>query len=568
MIETGRGLTPKASGRGIRGTRPAAKAWLPLAFLLFVSASGVHGWDPGAAPDREGSTPAPVPAVEAPAASVPKVDPVPEAAPCPAPAAASGQATMKGQIPEGGQAGADGQAVVADQAAEGTQAAESAQVAAGEQATPVGQAAETEPAPPALDPLVSCGILVDGLSYDLPMPWGQEEFEKARAAYLTTGGRKWLAAVMAQALPYLSYVEAKVEEYRLPKELVYLPVIESEYSPYAVSTSGATGLWQFMRNSIKGYGLSISDWVDDRKDFMKSTDAALRKLEDNEETYNDWLLALAAYNAGSGAVSRAIRAADGTSLDFWQLYDSRKLSREPLAYVPHFLAAASILRYPELHGLPAEWGEKGSWEAVETTRQVDMNILSEKAGIPLDLLKAANAELRYHITPPAASHTLKVPADKVEAVRTILADTSAPLYKYDIYKVRQGDTLGAIARRYGTPLAIVLQANPGIKADRIQIGQTLILPRIPGAAQVKPESPASDSASKAGGAGKADSAGTSSVTASGAAGEASSYAVRAGDTLWSIARKFGLRAEALARANNIDVEAVLQIGQMLKLPKS
>jgi membrane-bound lytic murein transglycosylase D len=419
-----------------------------------------------------------------------------------------------------------------------------------------------EPAPQAEapaaapDPLLSCGILVDGLVYDLPMPWGQEEFEKTRAAYLSSGGRKWLAVVMAQAMPYLSYVEAKVQEYGLPRELAYLPVIESEYSPVAVSTSGATGLWQFMRNSIKGYGLSISEWVDDRKDFMKSTDAALKKLEDNEETYSDWLLALAAYNAGTGAVSRAIRTSGDKNLDFWQLYESRKLSREPLSYVPKFLAVASILRYPELHGLPGEWGERGSWEAVETTRQVDMNILSEKAGIPLDLLKAGNAELKYHITPPSATHTLKVPADKAETVRTILADKSAPLYRYDIYKVKQGDTLGAIAGRYGASLAIVLQANPGIKADRIQIGQTLIIPRIPGAAQAKSQAE------------PAGTAGEAPAKAPASAEKATSYTVRRGDTLWAIARKFGIRAEALAKANNFDVEALLHIGQVLKLPKS
>jgi membrane-bound lytic murein transglycosylase D len=374
------------------------------------------------------------------------------------------------------------------------------------------------------------------------MPWGQEEFEKTRAAYLTSGGKKWLAVVMAQAMPYLSYVEDKVEEYGLPKELAYLPVIESEYSPQAVSTSGATGLWQFMRNSITGYGLSISEWVDDRKDFMKSTDAALKKLRDNKEALNDWLLALAAYNAGLGAVSRAVKPSGGEkALDFWELYDSKKLSREPLSYIPKFLAVASILRYPELHGLPAEWGERGNWEAVETTRQVDMNVLSEKAGIPLGLLQAGNAELKYHITPPSASHKLKVPADKAETVRTILADDSTPLYKYDIYKVKSGDTLGEIAKGYGVALSLILQSNPGVKADRLKIGQTLIIPHIPGmAASVQP---------------KASTA-------------ASSYTVRKGDTLWSIAVKFGMKADELAKANNFDVTDLLRVGQVLKLPKS
>ncbi|MCX7026484.1 MAG: LysM peptidoglycan-binding domain-containing protein [Spirochaetes bacterium] len=477
------GSTPGIFGRrtGWR-RRVAANAGLLLALLVLTAAAGAQGYDPDA------------PSAGA-AVSVPEVPPAQETA--------VQSVTAEPSVP------------VQETTSEGT---------------------VPELSVPACEPLFSCGILVDGLSYDLPMPWGQDEFEKTRASYLSSGGKKWLAVVMAQAMPYLSYVEAKVEEYGLPKELAYLPVIESEYSPLAVSTSGAAGLWQFMRNSIIGYGLSISEWVDDRKDFMKSTDAALRKLRDNQQTYNDWLLALAAYNAGSGAVSRAIRSQGDKSLDFWQLYDSRKLSREPLSYIPRFLAVASILRYPELHGLPAEWGERGVWEAVETTRQVDMNVLSEKAGIPLSVLKAGNAELKYHITPPSTTHTLKVPVDKAETVRTILADNSAPLYKYDICKVKSGDTMGAIAERYGTPLSLILQANPGLKADRIRIGQTLVIPHIPGAARPKQA--------------------------------AASYTVRSGDTLWAIASKFGIKAQALAKANNLGIEDFLHIGQVLKLPKS
>jgi membrane-bound lytic murein transglycosylase D len=410
--------------------------------------------------------------------------------------------------------------------------------------------AEAAPAPTATastlpEFVVSSGILVDGLQYDIPMPWGHEQFEELRASYMTSGGRKWLNAVMERALPYLAYVEEKVEEYGLPKELVYLPVIESEYSPNAVSRSGATGIWQFMRNSIAGYGITISDWKDERKDFMKSTDAALQKLRDNYKVLGDWLLAIAAYNAGLGAVSRAVKSSTGETIDFWHLYDSRKLSREPLSYVPKFLAVASILRYPELHGLPDGWGEPRDWEALETNRQVDLQVLSERTGIPLELLKQGNAELRYHVTPPTTSHMVKVPAESAEAARTVLSDTSTPLFKYDIYKVKSGDTLGVIAQRYRTPLAIILQANPGIKADRIKIGQTLIIPHL------------GNTASAAAGAGKGDDDGR---------GFTSTYTIKKGDTLWEISLKFNVQPDELARMNGIGVNAVLRIGAKLKVP--
>ena len=393
------------------------------------------------------------------------------------------------------------------------------------------------------DIILSAGILVDGLQFDIPMPWGQESFETLRASYLSSGGKKWLEAVMERSLPYLAYVEEKIEEYNLPRELVFLPVIESEYSPFAVSRSGATGIWQFMRNSISGYGLSISEWTDDRKDFMKSTDAALRKLQDNYKSLDDWPLAIAAYNAGLGAVSRAVRSVNGETIDFWHLYDSKKLSREPLSYVPKFLAIASILRYPELHGLPSAWGEKYSWETLETSRQVDLNVLSERTGISLDILKKGNAELNYRITPPISSHLIKVPADKFEIAKTVLADNSSPLFKYDIYKVKSGDTLGVIAQRFNTPLSIILQANPGVKADKIKIGQTFIIPHLTGSSAA---------------AGKAIPGANAAFS--------DYYTVKKGDTLGSISLLFDTKPAFLAEKNGIGVSSLLRIGQKLKVP--
>jgi len=399
------------------------------------------------------------------------------------------------------------------------------------------------------DIILSAGILVDGLQYDIPMPWGQESFETLRASYLSSGGKKWLQAVMERSLPYMAYVEEKIEEYNLPKELVFLPIIESEYSPNAVSRSGATGIWQFMRNSISGYGLSISEWTDDRKDFMKSTDAALKKLNDNYKDLNDWLLAIAAYNAGLGAVSRAVKSSSGELIDFWHLYDSKKLSMEPLSYVPKFLAIASILRYPELHGLPSEWGEKSSWETLATSRQVDLNVLSERTGISLDILKKGNAELNYRITPPILNHLIKVPSDKAEIVKAVLEDNSSPLFRYDIYKVKSGDTLGAIALRYNTPLTFIMQANSGIKADKINIGQKLIIPHLSGA------SAAANIAAT-----------TATAKPGGNSAFPGSYSVKKGDTLSEISLLFKIKPTLLAAQNGISVHSVLSVGQKLKVP--
>jgi membrane-bound lytic murein transglycosylase D len=221
-------------------------------------------------------------------------------------------------------------------------------------------------------------------SFGIPMPWGEERFEAIRAAYLSPDGKKWLAAVMARAEPFLPYIEERILFYRLPDELAFLPVIESEFSSRNVSRSGAAGLWQFMRNSISGYGMRIDDWVDERRDFMKSTDGALRKLADNYETFGDWNLALAAYNCGAGALARALALAkkDGTEApDFWDLRRLGLLKSETANYVPKFLAVASILRFPGRNGLELSWKEPAAWASVSPGRPVDLKLLSS-SGTP------------------------------------------------------------------------------------------------------------------------------------------------------------------------------------------
>lgn len=379
------------------------------------------------------------------------------------------------------------------------------------------------------------------LQYDIAMPWGHELFEKYRQYYLSDPGRKILLSTMKKAAPFMDYIQAKVAEYGVPKELAFLPVIESAFSPFAVSRSGATGIWQFMRNSIQGYGMTISDWVDDRRDFMKSTDAALNKLVDNYHDLKDWPLAIAAYNAGLGAVRRGVSKND-ESADFWQIYDKGLISRQALDYVPKFLAVASILRYPDLYGLELP-SSTVKWETISLNRQVDLKLLAAKAEIPLDTLKLGNAELHYTITPPEDDHILKVPADKTDQVKAILADPSAPLVHYEIYKVKEGDTLTAIAKRFGISMSMIAKVNGGINPDRLRIGQKLMIPL-----SLQPLNGSSGS----------DQSTVSLAT----------HTVQKGDTLYSLARRYGTTAQKLASLNGISMESILRIGQKLRVPSA
>jgi membrane-bound lytic murein transglycosylase D len=367
-------------------------------------------------------------------------------------------------------------------------------------------------------------------SYSMPMPWGEPRFESLRAAYLTEGGRKWLEAILARSRPYMTYIAERIRHYELPDELAFLPVIESEFSSRNVSKSGAAGLWQFMRNSIAGYGMRIDDWIDERRDFMKSTDGALRKLRDNFTALGDWPLALAAYNAGLGAVTRARAKAKVEGIaapDYWTLREKGLLPAETVGYVPKFLAVASILRYPGRYGLAPSWEAPALWEA----------------GLSLELLRAANAELRYSVTPPS-DYSIKIPASDAARVRTILEDSSRELVRYYLHVVRSGDTVSGVSRRYGTPISAIVQSNPGMKPDYIRLGQVIVVPalRDPPAEEERlaelEEPPAFDG----------------------------SYKVAKGDTLWSISLRYDVQPELLAEANGLSLVGVIREGMELRVP--
>lgn len=398
-------------------------------------------------------------------------------------------------------------------------------------------------APAAADPDIAGGLLRlppgDGLAMEIP--WENERFRKFREAYLSPGGRKWLEAVAARSVPFASYVYERILWYGLPEELFHLPVIESEWSPRAVSRSGAVGLWQFMRNSIAGYDMRIDDWVDERRDFMKSTDAALRKLRTNYESLGSWEMALAAYNAGLGAVSRAAAAA-GTR-DYWELSARGLLPAEAVSYVPKFLAAVSVLGRAGRNGLSLQDSPPVSWERVELYRPVDLSLLSEASGLPLSVLRSGNPELRYDVTPPEGRYALKVPAESAPAVREVLARPGFQAMRYYQHRVRSGDTLSALARHYEVTVPLILRLNPGVRAEAIRIGSTLLIPALKEKAPYAPPSP------------------SETLDFSG------SYVVSKGDTLWSISLRYGIQPETLAERNGLDISSIIREGMTLKVPK-
>lgn len=180
------------------------------------------------------------------------------------------------------------------------------------------------------------------------------------------------------------------------------------------------------------------------------------------------------------------------------------------------------------------------WEAIPLDRQVDIKLLAAKAEIPLDTLKLGNAELHYTITPPENTHLLKIPADKSEQVKAILSDPSAPLVHYEIYKVKQGDTLTAISKRYGISISMIARVNTGLNPDRLRIGQILMIPL-----SLQP---------------------LQGSGSSGGSAQTSTHTVQKGDTLYGLARRYGTTVQKLANLNGINLNSILRIGQKLKVP--
>jgi membrane-bound lytic murein transglycosylase D len=365
--------------------------------------------------------------------------------------------------------------------------------------------------------------------------------------YSGTAGRAWLEEAMERGGPYLAFIRQEVEARNMPPELVFLPVIESGFLPTAVSRSGAAGLWQFMRNSIGGYGMGITEYVDERMDFWKSTQGALKKLEDNYKHLGDWPLALAAYNAGLGAVTRLIKQ---TGIrDYWTLAERRLLKTETIHYDPKLLAVSHILSNPRRYGLYPSWPEDPRWTRIGVDHSVDLDLLAEYAGVDRDMLKRGNSELRQGITPPSGGYQLKAPLADAPALLAALTSGDLPLLRYHIHTIAYGDTLSALALRYHVGVEQILGANPGTEARFLSIGRNLRIPALAGNAPLPPA------------AAPPVPQGADSGLAFGGA-----HQVRRGETLWSIARLYQVDPRILAEANGMGLNDTLREGRILKTP--
>lgn len=301
--------------------------------------------------------------------------------------------------------------------------------------------------------------------------------------------RRQVSYMLGEGKYYFPMFEEALEREGIPMELKYLAVIESALNPIARSRMGATGLWQFMPATGKMYDLEINSLVDERCDPHKSTTAAARYLKDLYSIFNDWNLAIAAYNCGPGNVNKAIRRSGGQT-DFWTIYPY--LPRETRDYVPIFIAATYIMNYHKEHNIcPVECDKPASMDTVVVNKNLHFQQIADVLNIPIDDVRRYNPQFRNNIIPGEyKGYALNLPIHKISA----FIDNSDTIFAYKVnelfthrkvagqtlantstsYRVKRGDTLSKIAKRYGISVTQLKRLN-GLKSNSVSVGRYLVV---------------------------------------------------------------------------------------------
>lgn len=364
---------------------------------------------------------------------------------------------------------------------------------------------------------------------------------------------------------YFPLFEEQLDRHDIPLEMKYLAIVESALNPKARSRVGATGLWQFMYSTGKMYDLDVSSYVDERRDPIKSTEAACLYLSKLYDIFDDWDLALAAYNSGPGNVNKAIRRSGGYK-NYWNI--RRNLPRETAGYVPAFLATMYLFEYAEEHGIKAQKVDRTYFETdtIHVKSLITFDQISELVGVGTEELKILNPSYKLNIIPyvKGKNYTLRLPKAAMgkfvaneEAiyahVNQQLKSKESPLpqmVKADDrirYKVRSGDYLGKIAERYGVGVSQIKRWN-GLKSNNLRVGQRLTI------YSRKPVMIAK-------GGTKSSKTSPNKVSLAGA----KVHTVKSGDSLWTISRKYpGISIENLREWNGISGNN-LKPGTKLKL---
>ena len=418
-------------------------------------------------------------------------------------------------------------------------------------------------------------------------------------------GRERMAIWLKRMPRYETMVRERLQRENLPGDLVYLALIESGFSNTATSRAKAVGMWQFMKATGKGYGLRIDSWVDERRDPFRATDAAARHLRDLSRRFNSLYLAAAAYNAGSGKVSRGLRRlpddesdAGNSDATFFRLYDTRLLKRETKDYVPKLIAAALIAKQPERYGFRVGPAEPAAYDSIIVPDMTGLDVLARLADTTVAAIRELNPQYLRLATPPGTKSIVRLPAG--HGPMTIAAYATLPARQrvtFVEHFVARGETLSGIALRYRVSQSLLMASNPKVKSRLLRIGQRIVVPT-GGAPSTGVARRMAEPVVAAGTSRKtfhrvqrgetvseiADEYGVSQRELLAWNGldsrgriraeqrirvvspEAKTHLVRRGDTLSGLAKRYGVSVQALREANGLEERDTLRTGVALKIP--
>ena len=292
--------------------------------------------------------------------------------------------------------------------------------------------------------------------------------------YFTEGSKSTMQMWLNRSNKYMYLVMDVFKREGVPLDLAVLAFTESGYNPRAYSRAGASGMWQFMRATGKMYNLNVTDWVDERRDFEKSTVAAARHLKDLYGIFDDWYLALAAYNAGSGRISRATK--QHKTNDFFTIATGRTLNIETRDYVPKYLAHLLIYKNYENYGFTAPADLPLLYDTVVVPSQANIFVIGQKAGATPEQMQELNPELRTPMTPPKSNYSVRVPLGTSERVLAFINQKDADLTRYVVYQAKAGDEIAKIARTYNVPPSSIKKLN-SFNYDKVYTAKILFIPR-------------------------------------------------------------------------------------------
>lgn len=343
--------------------------------------------------------------------------------------------------------------------------------------------------------------------------------------------------LLERSRPWLWHIKQAAIERHLPAELALLPAIESAFDPTARSSWRAVGMWQFMAPTAKVYGLRATDWYDGRNDVLRSTVAAMDYLKYLHDRFGTWPLAVAAYNAGEGRISGALRKVRQQERSFWSL----KLVRETREHVPRWLGLAAYIHEADRNSdrLPAI-ADRPLIRRVTLPGQITLPVAAELSEVSLPVLQTLNPALRMGATDPDGPHELTLPMTAAARLeRQVASMPTDQLVRYEQYKIRNGDSLSVLAARRGTTVRELLRINQ-LDSTSIRAGRSLLLPEALPHARSEPDLP------------------------DGPRGHRRHiHVVSSGESLWTLARKYRTSSRQLAYWNAMSTRDPLRIGKEL-----